>query len=441
MTRADGRGAFDALTRQLATPAHHARLDNGLEVVAAPLPHLHTATMALFVRAGSRYEDARTNGLSHFLEHMLFRGTERHPSAYELNLAIEELGGTLYAATHVDFTMYQLTLPPETMEDGLERFAEIFAAPVFRDLEVEKGIVREELLEDVDEDGREIDVDNVVRDLMFSPHPLGFKISGSIDTVRAFEEADLRAHMARHYGARNMVLALSGAIDHERMMDTARRAFEGLPAGQRTDASAWSPVAPARRFLCVEDSGSQTDLRISFPCFGLSDPRFPAMSLLGRVLDDGMSTRLHRRICDERGLAYDVFAELDPFEDCSAFDFGVSVAHDKTPQVVGELLGLARELRERPVSEAELDKARRRSLWHLRETLDHDEGLASLHGVNRLFGLEEDLAQTATRLLAVSADDIQAVAHEVLDPAAAHTACVGQLTRAEERRTRSVLGL
>ncbi|MFW6085971.1 MAG: M16 family metallopeptidase [Myxococcota bacterium] len=207
---------------------HRVTLDNGLRVVVSPLGHLHTVSVGLFVAAGSRHEDDRTNGLSHMLEHMLFRGTANHPSAYALNLAIERLGGTLYGATHADFTTYQVDVPPANVEPVLRLFVEILTAPLFRDLDVEKRVLREEILEDLDEDGNDVDADNVVRQLLFSPHPLGFKITGSLDNVQGFTPQDLRAHLQRLYGARNMVLCVAGAVD-EGIVEPIRRAFEPLP--------------------------------------------------------------------------------------------------------------------------------------------------------------------------------------------------------------------
>ncbi len=331
-------------------PIHRETLPNGLRVVIAPLPHLHTATVAVLVKVGSRNERERDNGLSHFLEHMLFRGTERHPSAHDLNLAIEDVGGTLTAATHVDFTLYAVTLPPESLLAGLGVFSEIFRAPVFSNIETEKGILREEILEDLDEDGQDIDVDNLSRHLLFAPHPLGFKITGDADNVGRFGLEDLRAHMSRYYGARNMVLCAAGALEVDEVMARARQHFGGLPPGKEARVSPPDTSRTHARFAHVTSQGSQTELRLSFPCFGVHDPRMRAMRVLSRVLDDGMSARLHRRICDELGLAYDIFAGIDPYEDSGVIDLGAAVEHDKAPDTLRELLAVLEQLRHEPVS-------------------------------------------------------------------------------------------
>src|SRR3954452_1282343 len=128
-------------------------LPNGLRVVTVELPHLHTASVVMYAKVGSRYENTRDNGLSHFLEHMLFRGVERLPDAYQLNRSIESIGGTLYAETGRDYSLYQISLHPDALEPGIALFGEIFCTPTFSELEVERRIVLEELLEDVDEQG------------------------------------------------------------------------------------------------------------------------------------------------------------------------------------------------------------------------------------------------------------------------------------------------
>src|SRR5689334_18201877 len=155
---------------------HKDLLGNGLRVVTVELPHLHSASVVMYARVGSRYESPADNGLSHFLEHMLFRGTERLPDAFLLNHAIEALGGTLYAETGRDYSLYQISLHPETLVDGIRLFGEIFCTPSFSDLEVERRIILEEMLEDDDEDGRLINIDDIARATVWPDHPLGYRI-------------------------------------------------------------------------------------------------------------------------------------------------------------------------------------------------------------------------------------------------------------------------
>src|SRR5687768_1194447 len=169
-------------------------LDNGLRVTTVALPHLHTVTMAVFIKVGSRFEGPADNGLSHFVEHMLFRGTERHPTSLALNTAIERLGSTLHAETGRDYTMLSMGFEPEQVGNGLELLGELLGRPRFGDIELERALVLEEINEDYDEDDVEINVDDIARGLAFADHPLGQRIIGPRTNVEGFSEPDVRAH-------------------------------------------------------------------------------------------------------------------------------------------------------------------------------------------------------------------------------------------------------
>ena len=415
------------LDREAMHPIHTETLPNGLRVVVVPQPHLHTASVSLYVKAGSRFESREDNGLSHFLEHMLFRGTDRLPSAYALNHAIESLGGTLYGATHADFTIYQVSIPPESLAPSIALFGVIVSRPVFSELDVEKGIVREEILEALDEDGRNVDIEDISRELVFEGHALGYKITGDAANVDRFDVADLRRWLARFYGATNSFVVISGAVDVKESATLVREAFAGLPPGARPE-SLPPPLADREPgFAFVESVGSQTDLRVSFLGIGERDPRRLALEFMARVLDDGMSTRLHRRICDERGLAYDVFAALDLYEDCGIFDLGAAVEHAKTPALIEQLFALTTELRESLVTPEELAKAKKRHLWELRATLDDASGLANFYGVRGLLDVPGTLTDVADAVQNVTAEDVRELAREIFRRERLSVTAVGML--------------
>ncbi|MCC7535845.1 MAG: insulinase family protein, partial [Deltaproteobacteria bacterium] len=260
-----------------ALPLRVARrtLGNGLRVVAVEQPHLHRVAIELLCRVGSRYETSQTNGLSHFLEHMLFRGTRRFPSHFALADAIERLGATLMATTYPDYTTFEVSVPPSALDDALAIFADVIASPSFLDLEVEKGIVREEILEDLDENGRDVDADNLVRRLLFGAHPLGLRVTGGSRNITRFEVPDLEAHRRRHYVGRNLALSVAGAVTAEQVFAAAERRLARLDAGRRITARAPTSIAPGPRCEVHDSQGNQSDVRISFRTFSERDPRMP----------------------------------------------------------------------------------------------------------------------------------------------------------------------
>jgi predicted Zn-dependent peptidase len=416
-----------------------ATLANGLRVVVAPQPRLSRAHVALYVRVGSRFETPPTNGLSHFLEHMIYRGTPRLPTAHEVNLAFESLGGYLYAATHTDYGVFSVTLPPESLDQACGLFGEVLRAPSFGGIEVEKNIVCEEILEDLDDEGRQIDADNLSRELVYPDHPLGYTITGDEARVRSFTDAMCRAHHAAHYVAENAVLAFAGNVTVERALDLAARDFGALPGGSVTRGAPPSRAQKKPRLRILENVSSQTELRICLRALGESDPQRPALEMLMLLIDDGMSTRLYHRICDDKGLCYDVSAGYDGYEDDGLVDFAAGVQHSRVAQVTGEILALMEEVAESGPTDDELAKARRRHAWDLATFVDSAEDAAGFLAGGLLFERFETLEERRESLARVTREDIRQVARRIAQPDGLSVVAVGLLENGEDRRLTEVV--
>jgi predicted Zn-dependent peptidase len=415
--------AFDSFT-----------LSNGLRTIVVPQPALHRAHVGLYVRVGSRFETVATNGLSHFLEHMLYRGTSRLRSAHEVNLAFERLGGYLYAATHSDFGIFSVTLPQESVEAACRLFGEVLTDPGFFDIEMEKGIVCEEILEDLDDEGRQVDADNLCRALLYPSHPLGFTITGDADRVRSFDEEMLRTHHARHYNVANTVLAFSGNVTSESARRVAEAHFSTLPVGERVVAEPFVHTQKKPRIKLVENMSSQTELRLSLRAFSEASVHRPTTDMLMRVLDDGMSTRLYHRICDSQGLCYDVGASFDGYEDDGVIDFAAGTLHSRTTQVAKEMLDLVRELAEHGPTDAELDKARRRNSWDVEAMLDSPEDLGSFYAGGHLFERFETVEERLAKNHAVTKEAIRDLVAELAKPERLNVLAVGILSGGEGKK-------
>ena len=362
-----------------------ARLSNGLRLLTIQTPHLHTASVCLYVRAGSRYETQATNGLSHFLEHMLFRGSGRYPSSFALNLAIEELGGTLYAETGRDYSLYQIALHPKQVGRGLEILGDLFSAPAFRDIDLERKIVVEEILEDLDDRGRNVNVDDQSRKLAWGAHPLGFPITGPMRNVKHFSLGDVRGHFRRFYGAANMVLAVAGPLSAGVVRAQAREAFARVHTGARRRPRAPETNPRGPRFRAVHNESAQTQVHVLFHALPETDPGYSALRALIRVLDDGMSTRLHYQICDQKGLAYSVAGSLHSYHDAALLEVDAACSHAKLPALVTETLAMLGRFREELVGEDELEKAKRRFVSDIESSYDDLDGLCGWFGGTELY--------------------------------------------------------
>jgi len=423
----------------MAKPYQVESLANGLRVVVAPQPSLHRVHVALWGRVGSRFEARQESGISHFLEHMIYRGTRSVPSAHAVNLAFERLGGSLFASTQVDHGIFSLSLPPESMDEASALFGEVLSQPAFLDIDIERGIVLEEILEDLDDEGRQIDPDNLSRALIYGEHPLGFTITGSEAHVRSFDEPGLRRWHDRHYTAANGVLAFSGAVDVATAMRLAERDFGGLRRGERATSGAPAHNQKKPRLDVVENVSSQTDLRVCLRAFAEKDPLRPAVDILMRLVDDGMSTRLYHRLCDSRGLCYDVSAAFDGYEDDGIVDVAAGVQHKRAALVTSEILAMFEELAREGPTQDELEKARRRIVWDARAMVDSAEEMGAYYAGGLLFDRFADLEEHVAELLRVGAGEVRAAARELARPERLNVVAVGLLDDGEDARLEDVV--
>ncbi|MSP16354.1 MAG: insulinase family protein [Myxococcales bacterium] len=412
---------------------HLDTLKNGLRVATVELPHLHSAALVVYAKVGSRYESPRDNGLSHFLEHMLFRGTERHPTSLALNFAIEELGGTLHAETGRDYSLYQITVAPELVSQGLAILGDIFRTPRFGDLALERQIVLEEIREDLDERGRDVNLEDRARLAMFPDHPLGQKITGPMANVRRFSLADVKRHFRRFYGASNLVLCVSGKVTRRSVLAAARKHLGELPPGRPATARTPKQLSGGPRFFYLDNPGSQTALQLLFRAVPEYAPDYVAMQALLRVLDDGMSTRLHYTLCDQLGLAYYVGASIEPYHDAALFELSGASSHGKFPELVRRMLGLCDALRSELVTEKELAKAKVRYRTDLLGAIDEADSMAGWFGGTELFYPAPDYRTKIDRMERVTRDDLRRVANFVLTPSRLVAGAAGYLTTRQRK--------
>lgn len=405
-------------------------LDNGLAVSTVALPHLHTAVCSLFVKVGARFEAPQDNGLSHFVEHMLFRGTERYPTSLALNTAIERLGSTLHAETGRDSSLFQLALEPAHVPEALELLGELLGRPRFTDIDLERQLVLEEINEDYDEAGIEINADDIARGLVFEDHPLGQRIIGPRTNVERFSIDDVNRHFSAFYGGRNAHLCVAGPIEHGRVVEQAARALAQMPGGARAEVPAAPPKAKGPRLQHVRDAGSQTALAVVFRAVPELDPKYISLVALQRILDDGMSTRLHYTLADQKGLAYSINAAIEPLADAALFEIAGATANAKVPVLVKELFVLLDGLRAGKMTQDELAKARVRYRYETLASIDDASTMAGWFGGTALYYKPPSLSERLAQMQKVTIDDIVQVAEEVLSPQHLVLAAVGSLSRA-----------
>jgi predicted Zn-dependent peptidase len=415
------------------------RLDNGLRVVTVSMPHLHSASISVYVRVGSRHETAATNGLSHFLEHMFFRGADGFPDSTALNAAMEDLGGHLDGYTTRDYSAFQSTVHPDHVGDATDLLGRIFVAPHFTEMEIERSIILEEVLDALDERGREIELDTIAHRSAFGDHPLAQSIDGPKKNLKRFTEDDLQTHRRRFYGANNSVLCFAGRISPTACRRYAKKSFGSLFGGKRATEGPRPKILgdPTVRFVSSDDA--QTRARLTFRVEPESHADFPALLLLRRVLDGGLSARLQVELVEKRGIVYEISAGLDSYSDCALFDFELAVAHKKLPYALEELAKVLLDLRDHGVTEEELDRVRRRARFGVEFGLDSTMDLSHWFGALQLWRDPIRPEERLQQLEAVSTHALLRAARKYFTPARMSFAAVGGASRAQVKEARAVL--
>ena len=413
------------------------RLDNGLTVVTVEMPHWHSVELGVFVRAGLRMESPGTNGISHFLEHMLFRGNRAFPDSLSLNREFESIGRDLRASTHSEYTFYGFSPYAPNLDRAVELLGLFFDQPTFPSLEVEREIILEECQEDLNEKGEMININNLACRLLYPGHPLSWPVIGTEATIRALKVSDLRRYFETFYHPANMVLVGAGALHHARFLELARRCFTfDRPAG-RTVTSEWFHVEERQtgpQTLFQEDPDNQLQIQVCFRGISYRHPDFFALLLINRMFDDGVCSRLQRVLREERGLVYSVENRATSWTDTGTFDFDVQVRPEKTEAVLDILFAeIKRFLTEGP-DQAELDHVRRRYLMDLELELDDPIKQIDRYGFSNLYSRPLSIDQERERVEAVRLEDIRRVASRILCREGLNVVLVGRVSETLKRQ-------
>jgi len=419
--KAIGRFRASQRTRAAARPrrpaaewgeVHRTVLRNGLRVLTAPARGLHSAMIALYVRAGSRHEDSARNGVSHFLEHLFFRGSVGWPDTVAMNAAVESAGGSLNGITARDHGCYFTPIHPGEVGTGLSVLGDLVRRPLLREIDVEREVILEEILDEVDADGRDIDPDNLSKRIVFGRHPLAFKIAGTAENVRRLSRRDVRAHHARFYGGSNLVLAVAGPVRPAEVEALAERHLGSIPRGHPSADAPPPPWPEGGRIEIVEHDDAQAEFSLSFPCPPEGHPDYPVHLCIRRLLDDGLSSRLPFEIVERRGLAYSLHAGIDTFADAGMHVVDGACAPRKLVHVAEEVLRVLGDLAGREVPAEELERVQRRHRMTLAFSLDSAADLAGWYGAGEVLSSPEGFEERCRRVERVTPGDLRRIAGE-----------------------------
>ena len=397
-----------------------------MRVITEKMDHVRSVSLGVWIATGSRGETQHENGISHFIEHMVFKGTKKR-SAEDIARSVDSIGGGLDAFTAKEMVSYNTKVLDEHLPLAFDVLADMVRHPLFReeDIEKEKGVILEELKMEVD--NPEYLLHEIFSSSFWKDHPLGKPILGTKDTVRKFDREMIHDYYRRYYSPSNILITAAGNLNHDRLVELARGHFEDLKINGQPSAGS-TPVPHAKLTFRNKTSLEQTHLYMGVPAYPFPHELRFACYALNTVLGGGMSSRLFQNIREKQGLAYAVYSELSMYRDtgCLAIYAGTSV--ESAGKVIESIVNELRELKENPVPEEELRRAKDHLkgsfMLGLESTSSRMGNLARQEMYFKRFFHSDEMIQSIEE---VTAEQVQRIAQEFFDPKNITLAMLGNL--------------
>ena len=424
---------FMAKSRVLKREVETTRLGNGVRVISETMPHVRSAAVGVWIASGARRETPEESGITHFIEHMVFQGTESR-SAEQIARTVDSIGGNLDAFTAKELVSFNTKVLDEHLPLAFDVLSELVLAPLFRDedIEKEKGVVLEELK--MESDSPEYLVHELFSGRFWKDHPLGMPILGSRKTIRGFDRAKLRRYFRDVYVPSNIVITGAGNLRHETLLKLAEPGFGKLrKRAYRPEKRA--PAPHPHVLLKTKKSLEQVQLCLGVPAYPVNHPQRYSCYLLNTMLGGGMSSRLFQNIREKRGLAYSVFSELNLFRDTGALVVCVGTSLRTAAEVVRVTLDEFRSFKETPVPDEELSRVKNQLKGSLMLSLESTSSrMANLARQELYFGRFYTLDEILSAIDQVTAADIQQVARDFFQPERIALTALGELNGFKLRR-------
>jgi len=412
-------------------------LPNGLIVLTERMEHLRSVAMGVWVKSGSRYEDADINGISHFVEHMLFKGT-RSRSAQHIAREMDSIGGNLDAYTGKETICFSVKALSNHVPIALDVLSDLVLNPTFTDTDIERerGVILEEIK--IDEDNPDVLVHEIFTQNFWKDQPLGKPILGTTKTVSGLGQPTLFDYHNDRFRAGNMVFSAAGQLDHDQFVESVAAKFSSLAAGT-TEMAYQSPEVSAPIILRNKRSLEQVLICLGVPSPPITDENRYATLILNTVLGGGMSSRLFQTIREERGMAYSIYSDLSPYSDTGSFCVYAGTSADKALEMLGLVMNEFRTLKEHLLSDEELTRAKEQVKGNILLGLESSGSRMSNLArqemyFNHFFSVEEVLE----RLDAVTADQVQFMAQKLFISERIAVTLLGRLDGLKLRRSQFV---
>lgn len=409
-------------------------LPNGLRVVAVPMPHLHSAELALYIKVGGRNSTSGKEGIAHFVEHMIFRGTADYPTSSDIERAFEEIGGAVNASTDEECTCFFSRIHPSHLDKALEILSSMILQPLLTGIDTEKKIIAEEALDDLNEKGEEINPHNLAGRLLWPDHPLGEPTIGTLQSIASFTDDDVKNYISTYYLPGNAVLAVAGNFSQQELFAVADTCFSSWQPGVTPSLFPAEVQQLTARSLFFNDPDSQAHLQISFRGFSRDDDRIMALRFLRRILCGSGSARLNNTLREELGIVYSVDANISAYEETGCFSIELSTAADNLLTAVAETFDELSRISRSGVNEEELERARKSFFYELEFSRDSCFEMQMRFGWGELMGVVREIDNDILQASSISTATLQKVAATLFSPANLNLVVVGSWSDQDKQR-------
>lgn len=415
-------------------------LDNGLRIVTSTMPHTRSVSVGFFVGVGSRYESREENGITHFIEHMLFKGTTKRPTTKDIAIAIEGIGGVFNASTGRELTTYWAKVARDHFPVALDVLADMLLNSKLdeEELEKERGVIIEEINMTLDQPSDW--VHHLATDLIWPDHPLGRDQAGTKESVSALTKSMMKDYLGRHYQPASAVLGVAGAVEHDDVVRQVAAQLSDWEEKGRGDYLPMKEVQEQPRVRVEHKPTQQAHLSLVLPGISRSDDDKYNLSLLNTILGQGMSSRLFLEVREKRGLAYSVYSYASPLHDTGLVGVYAGVDAQQTEKAIEAILAELGKTSNEPVPEEELERAKEFTKGRLLLQMEDSFSVASWIGrqeilEDRVLSLDEVLEE----IDAVTTEDVHGVAQRLFRQDKLNLAVVGPCEEAQQEQFESLL--
>jgi predicted Zn-dependent peptidase len=409
------------------------KFSNGLKLVTAPMGHSKAVTVLFLVGVGSRYETKELNGMSHFLEHMFFKGTEKRPNTLDISKALDSVGASYNAFTGEENTGFYVRAAAEHFDLAIDVLSDMLYGSKFdaTEIEREKGVILEEI--NMYQDVPQSYVYDVTKKLLFGDHPLGRETVGAKETIKSFKRDDFVAYRNKFYSPHNMIVVIAGGQNGGNWEKKTAEIFEKVPVASGEDCQKIENRQTKPELLIHQKKTDQAHMVLGFRSLPRTDPRRPILKVMNNLFGENMSSRLFIEIRERRGLAYYVGSELGDFQDTGLFAAGAGVDLARAEDAVKVILEEFGKLKNTAVTSEELKRAKENLKGKLYLGLEESFAVADFLAEQELFWHKmEDAEKMVADYEKVTAEDIQNLAKELFVPANLNLAMIAPFENNEK---------